>query len=219
MTPVGASIGTAAAVNQARVLERERLHQAHIDSLQTLARVPWTDSSRQAEGATTVADIVVQFAHRVLVAVGADQVNQVTAVVRADVEGDARLASLGVAAVTPTTASPAHAAELASLRALDSLALPNMSEVASVAVSPPAAAAATAPPAAGGEPVTAPLAGNIFKVHVAVGDSVNAGDVIVILEAMKMETEVRATSGGTVTAVMVKEGDTVAVGDVLVDLG
>jgi oxaloacetate decarboxylase alpha subunit len=63
------------------------------------------------------------------------------------------------------------------------------------------------------------LAGNIIKVQVAQGDMVAAGDVIVILEAMKMETEVRASRGGTVSAVKVKEGDSVAVGDVLIDLG
>ena len=93
-------------------------------------------------------------------------------------------------------------------------------DVSNVTPTAPVAAAAPAPvpAAAGGEPVTAPLAGNIFKVHVSAGDTVAAGDVIVILEAMKMETEVRATRGGTVAAVKVKEGDTVAVGDVLVDL-
>ena len=93
-------------------------------------------------------------------------------------------------------------------------------DVSNVTPAAPVAAAAPAPvvSTSGGEPVTAPLAGNIFKVHVSAGDAVAAGDVIVILEAMKMETEVRATRGGTVAAVKVKEGDTVAVGDVLVDL-
>ena len=83
------------------------------------------------------------------------------------------------------------------------------------------APAATAVPAAatsGSEPVKAPLAGNIVKVHAAVGDAVGAGDVIVILEAMKMETEVRAPHAGTVAAVSVKEGDSVAVGDTLLSL-
>lgn len=86
------------------------------------------------------------------------------------------------------------------------------------AAAPAAAAPAVVPPAAA-EPVNAPLAGNIFKVHVAVGDTVAAGDVIVILEAMKMETEVRAPHAGTVAAVNVQEGDTVAVGDPLIQLG
>jgi oxaloacetate decarboxylase alpha subunit len=52
-----------------------------------------------------------------------------------------------------------------------------------------------------------------------VGDEVNAGDVIVILEAMKMETEVRAQRDGAVLGVLVKPGDTVAVGDPLITLG
>ena len=85
------------------------------------------------------------------------------------------------------------------------------------AITPATPATVPAPAAAASaDPVAAPLAGNIFKVHVGVGDSVAEGDVIVILEAMKMETEVRATRGGTVVSVDVKVGDTVAVGDTLV---
>jgi oxaloacetate decarboxylase alpha subunit len=91
-------------------------------------------------------------------------------------------------------------------------------DVAAVAPAPQAASAAPAAPAAAAEPVTAPLAGNIFKVQVGVGDSIAEGDVIVILEAMKMETEVRATRSGTVATVDVKVGDTVAVGDTLVSV-
>lgn len=85
----------------------------------------------------------------------------------------------------------------------------------------PAAAPAAAPastPAGSGEPVPAPLAGNIWKVQVAAGQAVQEGDVLVILEAMKMETEVRAARAGTVTSVDVKEGDAVQVGDSLVSL-
>ncbi|SFH52936.1 sodium-extruding oxaloacetate decarboxylase subunit alpha [Modicisalibacter xianhensis] len=69
-----------------------------------------------------------------------------------------------------------------------------------------------------GETVTAPLAGNIFKVNVTPGDSVAEGDVVIILEAMKMETEVRASAAGTVSEVKVKEGDSVSVGDTLIVL-
>jgi oxaloacetate decarboxylase alpha subunit len=76
-----------------------------------------------------------------------------------------------------------------------------------------------AAPAGGGEPVSAPLAGNIFKIHVGPGDQVNEGDTLIILEAMKMETEVRAASAGTVSAIQVSEGDSVAVGDQLLTLG
>jgi len=76
---------------------------------------------------------------------------------------------------------------------------------------------ATAPAALlrSGQPVKAPLAGNIFKVNVKTGDSVQPGDVIIILEAMKMETEVRTSLAGTVGVVSVKDGDAVAVGDTL----
>ena len=66
------------------------------------------------------------------------------------------------------------------------------------------------------EDINAPLAGNIFKVNVAVGDNIQEGDVIVILEAMKMETEVRATKAGTVTKVNVSEGNSVTVGEALI---
>lgn len=74
-------------------------------------------------------------------------------------------------------------------------------------------------PAGGGSPVPAPLAGNIFKIHVSPGQQVNEGDVLIILEAMKMETEVKADRSGTVGSVTVKVGDSVAVGDELLTLG
>jgi len=87
-------------------------------------------------------------------------------------------------------------------------------------ISPAAAAPAAAPVAASptAHPLAAPLAGNIFHVNVIVGDEVEAGDVIVVLEAMKMETEVRAQRAGTVAEVMVKVGDKVAVGDPLISV-
>ncbi len=74
------------------------------------------------------------------------------------------------------------------------------------------------PAASGGKPVPAPLAGNIVRVNVAPGDRVEAGDVLVILEAMKMETEVRSGSAGTVAAVHAAAGDSVAAGDALITL-
>lgn len=83
-----------------------------------------------------------------------------------------------------------------------------------------AAAPAAAAPAAlsGGAPLPAPLAGNIIKILVQPGDSVAAGDTVLVLEAMKMETNVAAPQAGTVTSIEVKEGDTVAVGDSLMNL-
>ncbi|OXY83519.1 sodium-extruding oxaloacetate decarboxylase subunit alpha [Oceanimonas doudoroffii] len=88
---------------------------------------------------------------------------------------------------------------------------------ASAPASAPVAAPAPAP-AGAGEPVAAPLAGNIFKILAKQGTQVAAGDVLLIMEAMKMETEVRASRDGQVVDVLVKEGDAVSVGDVLVTL-
>ncbi len=79
--------------------------------------------------------------------------------------------------------------------------------------------AAAAPSAGAGEAQKAPLAGNIFKVLVQAGDQVEEGELIMILEAMKMETEIRAFKSGTVGSVNVKVGDAVAVGDSLLTIG
>ena len=70
----------------------------------------------------------------------------------------------------------------------------------------------------GGDPVKAPLAGNIFKVVVQQGQEVHEGDILVVLEAMKMETEIRAIHGGVIQAITVKEGDAVSVGQPLMTL-
>lgn len=92
-------------------------------------------------------------------------------------------------------------------------------DISAVAAAPAAASAAAAAPVAGsGEEVPAPLAGNIWKVQVVPGQAIQEGDVLVILEAMKMETEVRAARAGTVVTVDVKEGDAVQVGDSLLTL-
>ena len=80
------------------------------------------------------------------------------------------------------------------------------------------AGAQAAAPAGGGDPVAAPLAGNIFKIVVSAGQAVQEGDVLIILEAMKMETEVRAAKAGTVGAINVAVGDSVSVGDTLLTL-
>ena len=94
-------------------------------------------------------------------------------------------------------------------------------QVADIQAAPTAAPAAAPVPAAGGagQAVPAPLAGNIFKINTAAGQMVKSGDVIMVLEAMKMETEVRAPGDGVVQAINVKEGDVVQVGDTLITLG
>ena len=85
-------------------------------------------------------------------------------------------------------------------------------------VSPVAAAPQTAAPATAGEPVTAPLAGNIWKVEVSAGQQVDEGEVLIILEAMKMETQIVASKAGVVASISVKPGDAVKVGDQLVSI-
>ena len=80
--------------------------------------------------------------------------------------------------------------------------------------------ASTAPAAAASSlSIDAPLAGNVFKLLVRTGDNVSEGDVVMILEAMKMETEVRSAFTGTVTDITVGEGDAVASGQSLILLG
>ena len=81
-----------------------------------------------------------------------------------------------------------------------------------------AALQAAPAPTSGGTPVTAPMAGNIWKVVATEGQTVAAGDVLFILEAMKMETEVKAAQAGTVRGICVKAGDAVAVGDTVMNL-
>jgi oxaloacetate decarboxylase alpha subunit len=78
------------------------------------------------------------------------------------------------------------------------------------------APAAPVPASGAGQKVAAVLAGNIFKVHVQPGDTVNEGQPLLVVEAMKMETTVSAPKGGTISDVFVREGDVVAVGDPLV---
>ena len=94
----------------------------------------------------------------------------------------------------------------------------NIAPVAAPAPQPAPAATPSAAPVSGGTPVTAPMTGNIWKVVATEGQKVNAGDVLLILEAMKMETEIRAAQAGTVRGITIKAGDSVAVGDTLMTL-
>lgn len=95
----------------------------------------------------------------------------------------------------------------------------------SIATKPAAPAPAPAAPAAGhkgtgaqGE-ITAPMPGNVWEVKVNVGDGVSIGDVVMVLEAMKMEIEVTATAAGTVKQIVAPKGTAVNTGDVLILLG
>jgi len=129
-----------------------------------------------------------------------------------------------VAAAAPAASKAAGEPEVYTVNVSGQSYVVQVSEGGDIsAIAPTAAPAAAAPAAApvaagGGEPIPAPLAGNIFKVNVSAGEHVQQGDVIIVLEAMKMETEVRAAKAGVVGSVSVKEGDSVSVGDTLLTI-
>ena len=83
-----------------------------------------------------------------------------------------------------------------------------------------AVAPAAAPVVVGaGDPVCAPMPGTIVRVNVSQGQTVNAGDVLCVLEAMKMENDITAPKAGTVTQVVAAKGSSVSSGDVLIVIG
>lgn len=84
---------------------------------------------------------------------------------------------------------------------------------------PPATAAAPTPSAGAGTKIEAPMPGNIVDVKVNVGDSVKSGQVLVVLEAMKMENDIVAPCDGEVTSLLVKKGDTVNSNDTIATVG
>ena len=91
--------------------------------------------------------------------------------------------------------------------------------VAPAPAAAPASAAPAAPAVGAGEKVSAPMPGTILDVKVSSGASVSKGDVIMVLEAMKMENDIVAPCDGTVTSIVVKKGDTVQSGDTLATVG
>ena len=92
---------------------------------------------------------------------------------------------------------------------------------APVAAAAPAAAPVAAPVSApaGGESVNSPMPGNILAVNVSVGDTVKKGDILMILEAMKMENEIMCPCDGKITSVNVTKGATVETGTLLCCIG
>lgn len=97
---------------------------------------------------------------------------------------------------------------------------PAASAAVSAAVPAPAASAApAAAPVSGGTNVVSPMPGTILSVNVSQGSSVSSGDVIVILEAMKMENEIVAPCAGTVKQLLVQKGSTVETDSVLAVIG
>ena len=95
------------------------------------------------------------------------------------------------------------------------VARPSVAPAAAAAPAPaPAAAAAGA-----GSPIKAPLPGTIIELKVNVGDTVKQGDVVLVLEAMKMQNNIESEYNGTVTSITVKQGETVMEGAVLLTIG
>ena len=114
------------------------------------------------------------------------------------------MGSFAITNVAPVAAAPVAAAPVAA---------------PAPAAAPVAAPAAPVAAAEGETAVNSPMPGNIFKVECKVGQSVNAGDVLIVLEAMKMEIEVSAPCAGTVKAIAVNVGGTVNTDDLLVTIG
>ncbi len=87
---------------------------------------------------------------------------------------------------------------------------------APIAAAPAAASVSAAPALAAGEVVKSPMPGNILKINVTVGQKVNEGDTLLVLEAMKMENEIAAPKAGTVAQIIVSKGAVVETGAPLV---
>ena len=128
---------------------------------------------------------------------------------------------VGAAPVYPSApvfnAAPVYAAPVAAPAPVAPAAAP-----APKAAAPAPKAAAPAPkaaaPAAGGEAITAPMPGNILDVRVKVGQAVKKGDILIILEAMKMENEIMAHRDGVVASISATKGTSVNTGDTLLSL-
>ena len=119
---------------------------------------------------------------------------------------------------------PINAAKHPALAAKRSTAAPAAAPAAPVTPAPYAApqpqpAAKPAAAAGAGTPVKAPLPGTINAVNVKVGDTVAVGDIVIVLEAMKMQNNIEAESAGTVTSILVNPGDSVMEGAVMLTIG
>lgn len=123
---------------------------------------------------------------------------------------------MGAAAAPAHTAAPAPARAAAPVAAPARAAAPAPAPAAPAEAAPPVKAPA---PGGAGEVVKAPLPGMIVGVKVEVGQTVTPGQVVCVLEAMKMENDIAAPVGGTVKEILVNKGTSVALGDALVVIG
>ena len=110
--------------------------------------------------------------------------------------------------------------ELGATASAAPVAAPVVTAAPAAPVAPAAAPAPkTAPAAASANDVTAPMPGTILDIKVSVGQAVKKGDVLCVLEAMKMENDIPAPADGTVTAIKVSKGASVQAGEALVSVG
>ncbi|MCI8436188.1 MAG: hypothetical protein HFF41_00125, partial [Lawsonibacter sp.] len=140
----------------------------------------------------------------------------------APAQDEGELVAVMMAALAEESGMPMGSFQITNIASVPVMAAPAAAPAPVAAPVPapaPAPAAAPAAPAAGETAVKSPMPGNIFKVECSVGQSVNAGDVLVVLEAMKMEIEVSAPVAGTVKAVAASVGTAVNTDDLLVTIG
>lgn len=138
----------------------------------------------------------------------------------APAQDESELVAVMMAAVAEESGMPMGSFQITNIApAAAPVAAPAPVAAAPAAAPAPVAAPAAAAPAAGETAVKSPMPGNIFKVECSVGQAVNAGDVLVVLEAMKMEIEVSAPVAGTVKAVAASVGTAVNTDDLLVTIG
>ncbi|MBQ3700398.1 MAG: acetyl-CoA carboxylase biotin carboxyl carrier protein subunit [Prevotella sp.] len=139
-----------------------------------------------------------------------------------DVEGKIASVSVNGIPFEIEMQKPINAAkhpELAATRRSASVAATPAPAAAPVAATPQPRPAQPAAPAGAGNPVKAPLPGTITTINVKVGDTIAVGDVVVILEAMKMQNNIESEYAGTVTAINVNPGDSVMEGAILLTIG
>ena len=111
-------------------------------------------------------------------------------------------------------ATKASAAAPVAAKPVEKPQAPTAQPAAPVAPKPQPAA-----PAGAGTPVKAPLPGTINAINVKVGDTVAVGQVVIVLEAMKMQNNIEAEQAGTVTSILVNQGDSVMEGAVMLTIG
>ena len=137
----------------------------------------------------------------------------------AEVEGNIAKVNVNGIPFEVELQKPINAAKHPSMKPTPHPVKPEALAAPAPAAQPAAAPAAPRPAEGAGTPLKAPLPGTILEVKVQVGQQVNVGDTVLVLEAMKMQNNIEADVAGQVTSVVVKPGDTVMEGAVLLTIG